>query len=323
MGNVRFAGVYLLLVLVSCQSFKATFGDLKDSPEETGSTIFHIKNGSLKVEDAARRPLDAFQLVLDGDPYVLRVDLIRNPYARLQSELRYYSRLIVDLGNGLTLDAYGNLCLDIVRLYGLSDSRKFRIARKPLFGNPADSGSWEKDGQQFIVKLPQGESNTGSWTDDRLEIVPHNQFGVPNTIIRKRPEGLFLSRGLDAKQSQQLLLRSDTEAAWFSEQDENHLIAIGDTVEFSDTLRAGQSVALSTLRLVNAEDRLQIYDQSSAMGTTVSGKHTFLKTATGAQFFSTNGASFQGIEIRRKGNVIQVLEGQDLLEEYEIQDVEP
>ncbi len=323
MKAVRFVGIGVLLALGSCQSFRNTWGDLKNSPTETMSTVFHIEGASLKVEDVQRQPLADLKLAVDWDPYLLRVDLIRNYESGGTSPVpNAYSYLVVDLGNGVVLDANGNLCLDLVRFYGWNNARGFRIVKKPLFGNPADIGSWEKEGQSFKMGLSEARFNTGTWTDDRLYVVPHNQFGVYSTTVRKN--GGIISASSSANNSGvQLTQSSNSEVHWSSVMEDTSLAKSDpQTIVIDHEIHAGTQRVVGSVRLTMADNRLQVDDHGIVLLVSNPRTYTFLKTATGAQFFSHRGSELPGIEIRRTGNLIQVFAGQALKAEYTVESVE-
>lgn len=139
------------------------------------------------LEDPSQyEELEALSLDLGHDIFMFRVDLKRA--TRTVSEMGLdmkehevekelpYSPILLDLGEGLILDLNGNLCIDLLRLYGLNRLEQFTIESKGVRAGNTQVLAEKKDGAYTISrKWGSPGSEAGKISEFESESEDENQ----------------------------------------------------------------------------------------------------------------------------------------------------
>lgn len=128
-------------------------------------------------QENERQPLDSLELRAGIEPYFRRVDIIRQQdctttttvnadgttSTSTQCNDRPYYPLGLFMGNGLFLDAVGNLSIDLVTLVGLSNQKSFTISQTYEGFFSDSTHTMVRDGDRLTVTVP------GLFSDSTIE----------------------------------------------------------------------------------------------------------------------------------------------------------
>jgi hypothetical protein len=149
-------------------------------------------------------PLAPLSVKAAWEVYGLRVDLVRaqhvvadlisdgqNVDSTRSERPQPYDFLGVDLGNGLFLDANGNLSVDLVRLYGWEGDFHLESASTSIFSPAA---SWERSGDVFQSKYGWAGTSSLKVTFLPQQLKISAPFAGDQTILVEK-DGLFYKSG--------------------------------------------------------------------------------------------------------------------------------
>ena len=257
-----FAAIPLIALIASCSTLDKTY--LSDP--------------------AVRQPMSALTFNIGYDLFMIRADVRRATHQELQYNSQNvtrpvevpndYSPLVVDLGNGLILDGNGNLCIDIVRLYGLDKMDNFTLIEQGT-GFVAQKTIVEKRGDRYRVQGRLGGPATeegylradGAGDDKKRAVFVIDDKGITETV--RNALGMTWYASIKKTGPAQVLFPGLIGGANFSLVDGNSVpIDVGYAVKFE-----GDHIAL--------------------------GHDTMVRTDRGV-FVYTGG--YNGIELRREGD---------------------
>jgi hypothetical protein len=279
-----FALVPAIALLASCASMKA--------------------DRKLLADASVREAMPPFELNLGFDIFMLRVDLRRGTHETFEFDdggeaqtvevENNYHPLVVDLGGGLILDYNNNLCLDLLRLYGLSSRDRFTVT---VTGSLADGvpALVKKDGASYRIerkygapRLETGTSTAVSAADDKNQL----------TVSLEKDKVSAETRYRDIKTGSSYIARRQKDHAvvrtLFGEEDLAYLE--GNTVRTIDRHK-----------IEHLKDRLE-FDGNT------------LISAGGSLYVFDRW--YHGFELRREGNTVQHFVNGKLFRTYRVSDID-
>lgn len=165
-----------------------------------GSCATSMRGSRNILEDTSQyQEFEPFRMDLGFDVFMLRVDLKRA--VRTVTELTLegeeqeverempYSPLLIDLGEGIIMDLNGNLCIDLLRLYGLDRVDTFSIESRGTRAGNTHIQAEKTDGRYNITRRrgsPARDSGTietfSSENDAETQSILLSEFTAVNRI---------------------------------------------------------------------------------------------------------------------------------------------
>ena len=264
-----------------------------------------VKIDRTQLDDpAVREPLPPLTLNPGFDVFMLRVDLRRavhdgiefnskNEMQKIQSENEYHF-MVVDLGGGLILDYNNNLCLDLLRVYGLTDTEHYKVVVEGSLraGVPSlverKGGAYRSERRGGPSGLESGTISGTSVMDDkkRRTIAPEGDMLVYTV---QRSDGIRITRHMEKKSGGRVVIFG----------------VLGETLLAS--LQDSTLTASDRLTIEHHGDRLEF------------AGFTLIRTERSVFVFDRH---YRGFELRRDGNEVRYLVNGKLLRTYRLVYVE-
>jgi hypothetical protein len=255
-----------------------------------------------RLQDASiRRPPNQLSLAPGYDVYLIREDLVRGTHSesrtyhqngktvtRTETVENEYSELLIDFGNGIVMDYNNNLCVDLMRFYGLTEKRSFAIAKKPIGFSMKSDISYVRQDAKFESSLGAGRDVT--FSADGIEINEHALFSPKRYIEAKGNEIFLRGKFLGFKVNQSVKLENPST-----------LKLIGFWKDVDVTKEFANQIAIEKYFKINRQDDRVVVVYSGIFG--LSTMRTFVRTDDGFIFFDEHNYR---VEVEKKGNVITV-----------------